>query len=347
MLSSLNQKESLPYIPSSTIYGYFANEYFKKIKNQKLFDNLFLGDNSIQFSNAYISDLEYNEYIPCPLFIKKYKNRGVNGEVEYVNKFIKENIDNKVEKKITSLDGKYILASTFKKEGVDLNNLKVIEPTFEYAYHHSLDEFGNVKEFFQFLSLAKGQNFVAYAYGDEKKIFELFNKVNSRNVYFGKSRTSQYGKCEIDVEPVNENKEEKHESISNNVLIFKSPVSLTLNNEEIVNPLMIAKEINGKSVTNYAIKYSSIGGFNMLWGLPKQSKTAIDAGSYLELMASLKEIKDFLDKCNVSSLDYYLIPSDYLDKNSSNLKKKVDEKTCSIHEKSIKELALDLFEKVK
>ena len=50
----------------------------------------------------------------------------------------------------------------------------------------------------------------------------------------------------------------------------------------------------------------------MLWGLPKVAKTAIDGGSYIEFEnISCDEIIAFLNKNNVSSLDYMIV-----DKNS-------------------------------
>ncbi len=306
MISSVNANESISYIPSSTILGYFANKYIKLTNNETKLKKLFLDDNHLIFSNAYISDDDYNEYIPCPQFIKKFKNLSSDGRVDYINKFLNESdkSENKVERKIASLDGKYIRANVFN-ESVDKENFIALEPEYEYAYHHSLDKDGKVNEFYQFFSLERDQHFVSYVYGDYDKLQELFKVVNDRIVYFGKSKNSQYGKCEIEIEIV------KEQQLKGNVLIFKAPVSIVVDNKEILEANEIAKKISlNSSVTNYSLKYTNLGGFNMLWGLPKIARTAIDGGSYIEFEnVNSSDIVNFLDKCGVSRLDYMLVNS--------------------------------------
>ena len=306
MISSIDQNETINYIPSSTILGYFANKYIKLTNNENKLHNLFLNNGHLIFSNAYISDNDFNEYMPCPVFIKKYKNLSENGRVEFVNKFFKDDVNNKVEKKIASLDNKYIKVSAFENK-IDINNLRVIEPEYEYSYHHSLDKYGKVKDFYQFLSLEKNQHFVSYVYGDIDKLKELFKVVNEEIVYFGKSKNSQYGKCKISIESVNE------KQYSGNVLIFKAPVSLSVDNKEILDASDIARHINA-NVENYSLKYANLGGFNMLWGLPKIAKTAIDGGSYIEFEGcKTLDIVNFLDKCCISKLDYIIVDKNNLE----------------------------------
>lgn len=307
MISSIDKNESIGYIPSNTILGFFANKYIKLCNNEQKLHDLFLNEGHLVFSNAYISDDEFNEYIPCPVFIKKYKNLSENGRVEYVNKFFKENIDEKVERKISSLDNKYIKLSTFENK-IDINNLKVIEPQYEYSYHHSLDKYDKVKDFYQYLSLEKGQHFVSYIYGEIEKLQELFKVVNDEIVYFGKSRNSQFGKCKISIESIDEKK------YDGNILIVKDPISLNIDNKEILEANDIAYHINQNlKVDNYSLKYTNLGGFNMLWGLPKIAKTAIDGGSYIEFSeCNIADIVSFLDKCNISRLNYLIVNKENL-----------------------------------
>lgn len=344
MISSINQNETIDYIPASTILGYFANKYFKLSKNQSKMNELFLNEGHLIFSNAYISDEKFNEYIPCPIFIKKYKNLSVEGRVEYVNKFFKEDSSNKIEKKIASLDNKYIRVNTFENK-IDINNLRLIEPEYEYAYHNSLDKYGKVKDFYQYFSLKKNQYFVSYIYGDSSKLKELFNIVNEEIVYFGKSRNSQYGKCKISIESVSE-KENK-----GNVLIFKSPVTLSIDNKELLEANDIAKHIKSNlKVENYSLKYTNLGGFNMLWGLPKIARTAIDGGSYIELNnCDTSDIVKFLDKCKVSKLDYMIVDKlnlENIEKTyESNPVKEVVEKSSD--EIKIKAKALQKYKETK
>lgn len=344
MISSIDQNETINYIPSSTILGYFAYKYIKLTNDENKLHDLFLNENHLIFTNAYISDDKYNEYVPCPLFIKKYKNLSDSGRVEYVNKFKKDDTKNKEERKIASLDDKYIKINTFENK-IDINNLEVIEPIYEYSYHHSLDEFGKVKQFYQFLSLEKGQHFVSFVYGDIDKLKELFKVVNEEIVYFGKSRNSQYGKCKISIESVNEMK------YDGNVLIFKSPVVLNIDNKELLEANDIANHIKDNlKVENYSLKYTNLGGFNMLWGLPKNARTAIDGGSYIELSGCDSiGIVNFLDKCKVSKLDYMLVNKsnledvykNYIPKELNNIKISEDESL------KIKSKALERYEEHK
>ena len=325
MISSIDQNETINYIPSSTILGYFANKYFKLSHDEKKLYDLFLNDGHLIFSNAYISDKNFNGYMPCPVFIKKYKNLSDDGRVEYVNKFFKDKANSKVEKKIASLDNKYIKVSTFENKK-DNNYLELLEPDYEYSYHHSLKPNGKVNKFYQFLSIEKNQHFVSYVYGDIEKLKDLFKVVNEEIVYFGKSKNSQYGKCKISIESVHEKEND------GNVLIFKAPVFLTIDNKEILDANDIAKHINPNiKIDNYSLKYTNLGGFNMLWGLPKIARTAIDGGSYIELNdCKTLDIIKFLDKCNVSKLDYMIVDKSNLNTISNSYNKieikEIDEK---------------------
>ncbi len=282
LLSSSMKNETVKYIMGSSIYGYFANEYAKAIKLGKndvdpVFTKLFLSDNLI-FTNAYISDDKFNEYVPVPRFIQREKNKNKDGKCNYINLLLDKPFE---DKKKASLSNKYIMLSDLLDEnGLPLNDLHVIEPIIENNYHHSLNENGIVDEFYSYESISANQNFVSRIYGDKELLKELFDKVNSTNAYLGKSKNSQYGKCNISIVGKKENKEK-----DGDIIVFTSPCEIKGDNDELaltIEDVIKYGKIEKKNTMKYALSFMTLGGFNMQWRLPKPQKTLIAQESYIE-----------------------------------------------------------------
>lgn len=292
LISSSLKNETLNYIMGSSIYGFFANEYAKKIglgRNEvdPTFTELFLRDKVI-FTNAYISDDEFNEYVPVPRFIQKEKNKNAEGKNNYINLLSNKNHD---DKKKASLSNKYIkLLDLVDSSGLPLNDLHIIEPNIENNYHHSLDDKGIVNEFYSYESICANQNFVSRIYGDKELLKELFSKVDSKTAYFGKSKNSQYGECVISIVG------KKNENVKDgDIIVFTSPCQLRNSEGELsltIDEVLKNGNIEAKNTKKYSLSYMTLGGYNMQWNLPKPQRTVISQESYIE--GSVSDDVEFL-----------------------------------------------------
>ena len=283
MITSNTKDKTLPYISGSCILGYFANKYaeIKGIEKDEIneeFNDMFLNSNLI-FTNGYISDDEFNEYVPVPSFIKREKNKQKFGNkiiTKYVNMFTP--LD---EVKVGDLSGKFIKkADLLNKNGLPLNNLHIIEPEFEYNYHTALED-GVVRKdngFYQYFAIAANQHFVSKIYGKKEYIKKLFDVVNMEYAYFGKCKNSQYARCKINAIS------RKNDFVDHgDLLVFVSPSNIcNANNVSVLDINGVCENLSIKQDGDYNLKYSSFGGFNNLWKLPKKQVTSIQMESFIE-----------------------------------------------------------------
>lgn len=330
LLASDVKDKTLPYINGSTIYGYFANNYAKKKglinkEPDEEFTELFL-NNNLKFTNAYISDNEFNEYIPCPAFIRKQKNKDENNRTVYISLLNKERADN--DAKQVSLTGKYIKLSDLTNpnglpvetyNGKEYYAFKIIEPEYEFAYHHSRDESGLVKSFYSYLSLAPNQNFVSKIYGPKKLLEKLIKCCNEKEILLGKSKNSQYGKCKLQLLPL---KKKDNNNLDGDLLVFKSQAVIKDNmNKSLLDIESICNTLNITNKELYSLKYEAVGGFNQLWRLPRPSVMAVAFESYI--IGNIKLESNFIGEDNFSGKGNVIVL------NKDNLLKKYNVTTAA------------------
>ena len=298
LIASNNKDVSLPYIPSTTILGFFANSYAKghdlsnKESNEyKLFSKLFL-ENKLVFSDAFISNQKYDEFIPTPSFILKLKNKDENGNTKYLN-MLKDKGLNQAKK--AKLNGSYINIYDLND---DNKNIDIKYPVFEYNYH--LAKTSKDKEFFQYQSLSKDQYFIAKIKGDNDLINEFINLFKSDVAYFGKSKNSQYGLCKLEFEKIEKNKLDNEF----NLIVFDKYTPIELFKLDNLNVDELIKSFKNK-VKSYSIDIKPKGGYNLLWNLPKRDSYYITPGSYIEFENTINEIdNNLLDYIRVFNSNY-------------------------------------------
>lgn len=287
LIASNNKDVSLPYIPSTTILGFFANSYAKshdlsnkEANEYKLFSKLFL-ENKLVFSDAFISNQNYDEFIPTPSFILKIKNKDENGNTKYLN-MLKDKGLNPAKK--AKLNGSYINIYDLND---DNKNIDIKYPVFEYNYH--LAKTSKDKEFFQYQSLSKDQYFIAKIKGDNDLINEFINLFKSDVAYFGKSKNSQYGLCKLEFEKIEKNKLDNEF----NLIVFDKYTPIELFKLDNLNVDELIKSFKNK-VKSYSIDIKPKGGYNLLWNLPKRDSYYITPGSYIEFEDTINEIDNNL-----------------------------------------------------
>ncbi|MBQ7546568.1 MAG: hypothetical protein IJT41_06370 [Clostridia bacterium] len=184
MLPAADANHSLSYIPGTSVLGALAAKY--NAKSDEDFNALFLSG-KVCFGNAYISDAEGRDYRPAPRFL---------GRIKAATDPLDEGVQNILSDRISG-SGK-----AFKpfKEGFITDDGTFQKPKTKIVYHNAVHADGLYMQF----CLCAGQTFNGWieAAGDAmEKLYPLFA---DGMLYFGRSKTAQYGRCEVIGQPVPE-----------------------------------------------------------------------------------------------------------------------------------------------
>lgn len=295
MLSSSKDAISEKYISGQMVLGALAGAYMRsKGLNEPddVFNDIFLSGNSI-FSNLYITDDVKRQYSPAPLFINKLKKTK-----EYVcllkiydSKCNSKNYDPSDGNQPKKLQGKYIIQAGIK--------IRVLEPKVNIIYHHSKNEayeearMGDdpkgilySMEVLEKDQLFSGSIIVEKRY--ENIIWELLNKTDLR---FGKSKSAQYGKCELADADDNSSKLKKLDMpatpgkvmvVFDSDAIIPGEYGYTTHFEDVQN--YIADKLGFDRLDNARVYMSTktVTGYNTKINLKKASVPAVAAGSAFE-----------------------------------------------------------------
>lgn len=266
--------ETLDYIPGSSLLGYFANQYLKNNKlDQTFYDMFVLG--KLQFSNAYISDEYWNEYIPIKQSIYKQKVGNT-----YFDKSIEDNeneILSKVRNKYMSLKGHQTLIKDVNKEMV---------------YHHRRPEdksIGHVVSnddikngmFYQLEVISENQCFIGHIRGQGKYLKEILEYI-SGTIQIGKSKSTQYGNIIIENIEYHELTTHIYKAGEEVILTLVSPLLLLDNKKESILDLQYLAEIFELDQPQFYVDYTKIGGYNAKWQLQKPTYVAFAQGSCIK-----------------------------------------------------------------
>lgn len=334
MLSMENDEVSENYIPGRNVLGALAGLYLggdkdaayenkdKKIY-KKEFADLFL-NGTTEYSNLYISK-ENKEYYPAPLFVNKLKKteKYVNVSVMPSPEDFKKDesltvkglnpglIYGKAEdgKKIEmsgnmpkKLKGKFLYISDDNKipKGAD------IEPEMQVDFHHTKkskkkDLNGKVKSnlLYSNLVIKENQTFRGSIITTKEHAERIVSLLDNP-LRFGKSKSAQYGKCEVQqgiiAEPYKTEKKTTSCKKGDKLLvsfisdaIFSNDRDYTVNYEDVKKAVAIGLGIKYKKTGTVAdeekcfslLSTKMIFGYNTVWNLRTAPVPAIEAGSTL------------------------------------------------------------------
>lgn len=293
MLSSNERDSSASYISGQSIIGMMAARYLEKYgQADAAFQDLFL-NGTVKFTNATISEGDCIFY-PAPAYLAKLKlhKHIVN---TYVSKDkLPEDIENRTEyrpeegNQPKKLKGKYVYMDS--ERACALKDVKRI-----LTYHNRIndaDEPGN--HLYSHEALAAGQTFSGEIFLPEKYL-ELVKKLLSEQyAWFGKSKTAQYGMCEImDVRDLTEPERAFCAKKGDTVLVtllsdgifIKEDADYTVYEDELLP--IIASGLFGKGKVSEnekplvpsMITVKEIHGYQSMWNLRRQPVPAVCAGS--------------------------------------------------------------------
>lgn len=267
--SDPNTIQSAEILPGNLLRGVFA----KSAKN-KIELNAILNSGKVSFSFGYPVDVNDKINYPLPYFLHKEKDKE-----NYINLFKNEKNDI-LTKPVGGL-------GEFNLEGSE-NIYTKHEVLKEAGFHNSRD--GNDErlkgkntdgDIFYYEAISANQQFAFTISGKKEYLKEIISVlINQQDVYFGKSKTVQYGHAKL----VNLSKKESIKAKINvnkeYILTFLSP-TIVLNNygESMPNLNTIQSYLESAKISKSAISVTEVEIANSLWKTMPLRYRAFGAGS--------------------------------------------------------------------
>lgn len=292
MLSSNQDNVSADFVSGRAVLGSLAARYLNMGNNtpqDEMFKNLFLSG-QVKYRDAYPSN-NGECFYPAPEYINILKKSKV-----YVN-ILCENTesDKDIEGGVycvrhgnlpKKLKGKYV---SLKDNAI---SIKEVDKTV--VYHHSKttkNVDGNEGILYSFTAIKPGQEFTGTIV-TSARYKDILLELLQRDLYFGKSKTAEYGKCRIvDVklekkcnEKISVNKEAVITVDFLSDSIFMDDCGYTTDYSRIKQ--LVADElglgyIQDTAVADSRISVDILNGYSAVWNLRKQAVPVVKAGSYL------------------------------------------------------------------
>lgn len=296
LMSSDNAETSDSYISGKSILGNLAGAWLcggEKNAEEEEFRELFL-DGSTIFTNAYLtvppqddrkSAAKWPDYYPAPLCLNRLKKSRA-----LIN-FLGDDRNIPQERKAEYDMGNGNLPKKLKTHYIhepEPNVFSIIEPGREIHYHNSQKEL-----LYSLEAMKKGQYFKGKIYTVRKYANVLTGLLENTQLSFGKSRTAQYGSCELaaditvkdtEVSEVCAGGGEKIAVILESDAIFSKEFGgYTVRFEEVKD--LIAKKFDipydKETDTGSILQTREITGYNTTWNLRRPGVPAVKAGSVL------------------------------------------------------------------
>lgn len=294
-----NMWVSSPYISGGAILGAFASEYISAQKllqkdynpsGDKDFDAMFISG-ELCWGNAYPCDGE-KASVPVPLSWKRSKqsnliyNLADDEDRDIINK----------DEILKSVPAAFVATKEM--------TFYSVSPELSIQYHHQRPKdrrLGSPSdkdgEFFQFEVLSEGQEFIARIDGKAEYLQKVMSLADVGTMYFGKSKTAQYGRCEVRFVKGTISKERLSFSSGDEIYLYLLSDAMILNEAGFQD---LSVEAMQKHISALIAKTSNCpeeeiallpvrekcfmdvlkaGGYMSIWNMPKIQQPALRAGS--------------------------------------------------------------------
>ncbi len=299
MLSGTEEDSTRNYIPGQQVLGLLAGRYLKgQEADTEEFRNLFLNGKTV-YSNLYPYDGDLR-YHPAPDYLNQLKKSkklvytlGAKlPENDILDDDYKYNDGNQPKK----LKGKFIA------QGED-GKIRIKEVKKGIVYHHShrnTHKTSNDKEegiLYPLEVVREGQMFAGCITGTEDAINIIKNLLLENDLYFGKSKSAQYGRCRLVKYQENIKQDNVEEDQAGKVAVITFESDTVFLNECGI-PTVFYEEVRRCVSKKLGLEYvetedflSSIQttlatGYISKWNLRKPAVPAIKAGSFLTFNCS-------------------------------------------------------------
>lgn len=287
--NSGNEVKTVDYISGTIIQGVFAKKLKQDIKKYLFNDN-------ICFLNAYLKiDDERALPVPKSFQLPKVKPSDVPINTITIKNFDNYNEHNNV--KYKSIDSGYVI---LKNQQIIYNRVSTISDMHNYVINKNellSKKLIKRKAVFTFNGISKESVFKGKIIFDEEQTFveEFYNKIkNLNNIYIGKSKKSQYGKCKIkfggvqNYQPETASASDSSSTITLTLLSDLVIYDENLNSSTDFSVDFINAELSKLDIDKRAVKITKritfndfIDGFNAHHGLPKTIFSVIEKGSVI------------------------------------------------------------------
>lgn len=264
MLPSQAADESTDYISGQAVVGALAGRYLKSHEADAIFDSMFLSG-AVRFSNLYITNEEYQTFVPAPQIFGKTKQS---------NRILDLTVTERRKEIVKPLKGGYINA-----------DLKVIKPQTERVYHNNLSNPDG--GLYVQNCLQKGQIFMGTISGKGCYIKIIADLLSNGKLSFGRSKTAQYSRCSIvgfNLAADTQKKIHLHKG-DKVIYLFESDMLLPdslAGNSLNVSSICTAIGINEVDLEpESGLKYRMISGYLSVMRMQRAHVRAIAAGSAL------------------------------------------------------------------
>lgn len=288
------------WITGSSIRGAAASMFINERKllgnlhKDEDFNRIFLRE-GVTFGYGFLKK-HSRIFYPCPASIVRSKSIGNHTEKGICFDLL---VDKDTSKRTKDIHG----LVSFSQEGICIES-----PKKEMRMHHARpadrgighalgDRGGDSKDmgqFYQYVSLVKGQKFLSSWQGKQEDIQMLIKCLEKREgkLRIGRSRTAEYGTIRLIPKGITklETSISDNETSDHWIIHLLTPMVLfnktTLRAE--ANPDLLIQEWNqegmiGAQLKNVFLKFTRIGGYNGRWLLPESQHPALAAGTVLEV----------------------------------------------------------------
>ncbi len=303
MISASSEDESENYIPGQQILGTLAGRYLRQpghSAEDDEFKDLFLNGKVI-YSNLYPYDGK-EIYYPAPEYLNRLKKTK-----EYVYTLGAElpcNFEKEDRKNPANGNQPKTLRGKFASVTVG-NEVKIHELEKDVAYHHSHrntheTENGDEGILYSHEVVRERQKFAGSIVVPKKYADEIKGLLLQDDLYFGKSKAAQYGKCRLIPFNGGNQKEKEGEIIGDILITFLSDAVLynqegnpTVFYDEVTE--IVSKELGIEGAVQSEEYISGLitglaTGYLGVWNLRKPAVPVIKAGSFLVLKNPGKQL---------------------------------------------------------
>lgn len=268
------QEKTLDYIEGNKVLGILAGRMGNS-KYQEL-----TKEHPIICSNLYITDKD-ERYYPAPASLRTIKD-------DESGKVFDLSCGQETGESTRNLGNSYVQVLNDK--------IHILKVNTQIKNHHSRPKdksIGYVRsqgegDFYQLSGIMAGQIFAGYILADKGQVKAILETMQDmKNFEIGYGSAAEYGKVELVLEKIEADTENKESEDTEFIVLLVAPVILY--NEvgmytQDVN--ILAKEISQiigkKAVPNMEklyLKYTMIGGWQSMWGKPKQTAWVLDKGT--------------------------------------------------------------------
>lgn len=292
MISASREDVSLSYIPGQNVLGLLAGRYLAeggRTAEDEAFIDLFLNGKTT-FTNV-VPYKAGHEYYPAPAFInrlkktKKLVNAEAAVEMENADGEYATNNGNLPKK----LKGKYVAEINHK----EITKYDVHEVNMKIVYHHNQREEsidGSIGKLYTQQVITEDQSFAGRIILPIKYVDMVISMLTAGDLFFGKSKTAQYGRCRLENIKVKDYTPETiHVDAGEEVLvtllsdgIFIGENGYTVDYNEVLGEISSKLRITPADSDTKAfsiVQTKKIYGYQTKWNLRKQPVPAIEAGS--------------------------------------------------------------------